>query len=348
MNPVALLEGLKRTVEQLAAFNDIAKALTSSLELKKVLDVVGERLSALLGARQWSLLLEGDDGLLHFDVVRGPGAELLRDEVLVPGEGIAGAVYSTGEPRLVPNVRDDPDFAHRFDEVTSMRTGSVLAVPLSVRGRTMGVLELVMAEGGRVFDQEDLRAAVTVADFAAIAIDNARNFKRVEELSLVDEHTGLFNSRHLLQQMDAEVARCARFARPMSLVFLDIDAFKSINDTRGHLVGTAALKHAGSLLTSTIRGVDSAYRYGGDEFAVLLVETGVEGSTQVAERILRSFRDHPCVLEAGPAVQLTVSVGVASFPDDGISARALLDAADKAMYRAKTAGKNTLRRLTGP
>jgi diguanylate cyclase (GGDEF)-like protein len=148
--------------------------------------------------------------------------------------------------------------------------------------------------------------------------------------------------------MDAEVARCARFARPMSLVFLDIDAFKSINDTRGHLVGTAALRHAGGLLTSTIRGVDSAYRYGGDEFAVLLVETGVEGSTQVAERILSAFRDHPCVLEAGPAVQLTVSVGVASFPDDGISARALLDAADKAMYRAKTAGKNTLRRLTGP
>jgi diguanylate cyclase (GGDEF)-like protein len=345
MQPGALLDGLKRTVDQLAAFNDIAKALTSTLELKSVLDVVGERLSALLGAQQWSLLLEGDDGLLHFEVVRGVGAELLLDEVLVPGEGIAGAVFTTGEPRLVADAKDDPDFARRFDDVTAMDTGSVLAVPLTVRGRRLGVLELVMAAGERTFDQEDLRAATTISDFAAIAIENARNYRRAQELSLIDDATGLFNSRHLHAQIEAEVARCARFARPMSLVFLDVDSFKTINDTRGHLVGTAALRHAGELLLSAIRGVDSAYRYGGDEFAVLLVETGHEGSTLVAERIASTFRDRPCVLEAGPPVQMTVSVGVASFPDDGISARALLDSADKAMYRAKTAGKNTVRRL---
>lgn len=347
MNPIALLDGLKRTVEQLAAFNDIAKALTSNLELNAVLDVIGARLSTLLGAQTWSLILEGDDHLLHFEVVRGPGADALLGEVLIPGEGIAGAVFTTGTPRLVRNVRDDPDFAARFDELTERNTGSVLCVPLTVRGRTLGVLELVMEAGQREFDSEDLRAASTVADFAAIAIDNARNFKRVQELLLIDEHTGLYNTRHLHQQLGSEVARCARFARPLSLLFLDLDAFKTVNDTRGHLVGTAALRHAGALLTSAIRGVDSAYRYGGDEFAVLLVETGPDGAATVAERIVSAFRNQPCVLEAGPPVQMTVSLGIACFPDDGISARALLDAADKAMYRAKTSGKNTVRRLHG-
>jgi diguanylate cyclase (GGDEF)-like protein len=345
MNPVELLEGLKRTVDQLAAFNDIAKALTSTLELEAVLDVVGARLSTLLQAQRWSLLLERDDGLLHFEVVRGQGADALLEEVLAPGEGIAGAVFTTGKARLVPDAKDDPDFARRFDALTELRTGPVLAVPLAVRGRTLGVLELVMGEGQRAFDAEDLRAATTAADFLGIAIDNARNFRRVQELLQVDEATQLFNSRHLHHQLEAEVARCARFARPMSLLFLDLDDFKRVNDTRGHLAGTAALRHAGTLLTSVIRGVDSAYRYGGDEFAVLLVETGVDGSDTVAQRVLTAFRDHPCVLEAGPPVAMTVSVGVASFPDDGISARSLLDAADKAMYRAKTAGKDTVRRV---
>jgi diguanylate cyclase (GGDEF)-like protein len=346
MSPVDLLSAMKRTVDQLAAFNDIAKALTSTLEVKEVLDLIGSRLSNLLGVKRWSLLLERDDGLLHFELVQGDGSSALLNEVLVPGEGIAGTVFSTGHPRVVLQARSDPDFAARFDAMTDTQTESLLAVPLKVRGRPIGVLELVGTPGEAPFTDDDLRAATTVSDFAAIAIDNARNFAKVQELTLTDEHTGLFNARHLSTQLDLEVARAVRFARPLSLIFLDIDKFKEINDSRGHLVGSGALKHAGGVIQSLIRGVDSAYRYGGDEFAVLLVETGLRGSNVVAGRMIEAFNSSPFDVGVGAAVPINVSVGVASFPDDGISARSLLEAADKAMYRAKSAGRNTWRRPT--
>ncbi|MEW5740174.1 MAG: sensor domain-containing diguanylate cyclase [Myxococcota bacterium] len=340
MTPVDLLAAMRRTVDQLAAFNDIAKVLTSTLELQEVLRLIGAKLSQILGAERWSLLLEHDDGLLHFELAQGPGAEKLKDEVLVSGEGIAGVVFASGKPKLSRHAREDPDFADRFDVVTGSKTGSVLAVPLTVRERVLGVLELVGGQDAPPFTTEDLRAAITIADFAAIAIDNARNFKKVQELTLTDEHTGLFNARHFQAVVEAEVARCARFARPLSLLFLDLDDFKKVNDTRGHLVGSAALKHAGQLLVSSIRGVDTAFRYGGDEFAVLLVETGHDGARAVSHRIVDAFRSNPFEPGRGGAVPLTVSVGYASFPDDGISANMLLQHADAAMYRAKKAGRN--------
>lgn len=333
---------MRRTVDQLAAFNDIAKALTSTLELDEVLKLIGARLSHILGAERWSLLLEQDDGLLHFTLAQGPGAERLKDEVVVPGEGIAGAVFASGKPRLCRSARDDPDFVERFDFVTGTATGSVLAVPLTVRDRVLGVLELVGPQDGTPFSMEDLRAAITIADFAAIAIENARNFKKVQELTLIDEHTGLYNARHFAALLEGEVARCARFARPLSLLFLDLDDFKKVNDTRGHVVGSAALRHAGQLLVTCIRGVDVAFRYGGDEFAVLLVETGPDGARTVGQRVVEAFRASPFEPGQGGAVQLTVSVGYASFPDHGISPTALLQAADASMYRAKKAGKNRL------
>lgn len=335
---------MKQMVEQLATFNDIAKALVSTLELHKVLDVIGTRLSALLGAQSWSLLLMGDDGKLRFELAQGPGAERLLEERVAPGEGIVGKVYASGVSRVVTDVSTDVDFEPRFDLATDTRTGSVLAVPLRVRGAVAGVLELVSPQGERPFTQEDLRAALAVADFAAIAIDNAQNFKRVQELTLVDEHTGLFNARHLAEQLEHEVARSARFVRPVSLIFLDLDDFKAVNDTYGHLVGSAALRHTGKVIGSAIRTVDSAYRFGGDEFAVLLVETGVDGSSTVAERILAAFKAMPYEFGEGRSIILQASVGVATFPGDGLTARALLDAADQAMYRAKRAGKGGWRR----
>ncbi len=331
---------MKRTVEQLAAFNDIAKALTSTLEVDQVLTLIGQKVSGLLGAGRWSLLLEGGDGLLHFEICVGPGSERLKPLTVKPGEGIAGTVFSSRRPKLVANVRSDPDFAPRFDEETQLSTFSALAVPLIARDRVLGVLELVNGEEMAPFTEDDLRAAAAIADFAAIAIENARNFKRVQELTQVDEHTGLYNVRRLHQSLEAEMKRCQRFGRPMSVLFLDIDKFKAVNDSRGHLAGSKALKLVGELLAASTRGVDSAFRYGGDEFALLLLETGPAEAMVAAQRILAAFRAATFDVGGGGPLPLTVSIGAASFPDHALTAIALLEAADRAMYRAKAAGRD--------
>ncbi|MBX7097852.1 MAG: sensor domain-containing diguanylate cyclase [Myxococcaceae bacterium] len=340
MNPADLLGALQRNLKQLAAFNDIAKALTSTLELKEVLKVIGATGSQMLGAERWSLLLADEGGMLNFEIAVGPGAERLKALAVVAGEGIAGTVYATGKARLVADVKNDPDFAPRFDQVTALATKSIVAVPLAVRGRTLGVLELVNGPGSPDFTQDDLHAATAIADFAAIAIDNAQNFQRVQELTLIDEHTGLGNVRALKLQLEREVARCRRFARPLSVCFIDLDKFKQVNDTHGHLAGSNILRQVGGLLRETARAVDPAFRYGGDEFALLLLETNMEGAQRAGLRVLDELSRRAFEISPGVTVSLSASIGCASFPEHGQTAEGLIEAADRAMYRVKRSGRN--------
>ena len=344
MNAADLLAALKRTVGQLSAFNEIAKALTSSLELSDVLSVVMLKVSELLNPRNWSLLLQDEaSDQLYFEVVVGEGAERLRELRIAPGEGIAGAVFASGRPRRVDDVLQDPDFSVRFDHASEFRTRSVLAVPLRVRGHTLGVIELVNGPGDPLFTDDDLQSLSAIAEFAAIAIDNARNFRKVQELTLTDEHTGLYNVRHLRALLEKEVARAQRFQHPLSLIFLDLDHFKQVNDTHGHLQGSALLGEVAQLLIASIRQVDSAFRYGGDEFVVLLIETDAAGARHIAGRIQQAFHHHVFLGDGGLSLPVTASLGVATYPDQANSATALLGAADAAMYEAKAAGRDRIR-----
>ncbi len=341
MTPSDLLAAMKRTVEQLAAFNELAKALTSTLESREVLGLVMQKVHELLRPSNWSLLLLDEaTGVLRFELALGEGAESLRGMTVKKGEGIAGTVFSSGLSRNVPDVRKEPLFAGRFDQASSFETRSVLAVPLKVRGRVLGVMELVAGPLRPPFSEDDLQTTLQVADYAAIAIDNARNFERVQELTISDEHTGLYNARHLRAALSQEVARATRFKHPLSLLFLDLDGFKGVNDTHGHLAGSALLREVGVVLQESIRVVDSAYRYGGDEFAVLLLETEGGSARVVAERIRDRLRERAFLSDQGLAVKLSASVGIASFPDDAQEAAGLMNAADRAMYAVKARGKN--------
>ncbi|MFL5320909.1 MAG: diguanylate cyclase [Myxococcaceae bacterium] len=347
MNPSDLLGALKRTVEQLAAFNEIAKALTSTLEVREVLQLVMAKVSEMLRPTNWSLLLlDEKTGQLYFEIVVGVGADRLRQMKIAPGEGIAGRVFQSGQPVRVDDVSKDPSFSPRFDQATDFVTASVIAVPLQCRGRVLGVMELVNGPGLPQFTTEDLQAVIAIADYAAIAIENARNFSRVQELTITDEHTGLFNSRHLRALLPAEVERSKRFNHPVSLLFIDLDRFKQVNDTYGHLVGSALLAEVGELLRSCIRGVDYAFRYGGDEFAMLLIETDSGGAKAVGERVRDAFRGHSFLKPHGHELKLTASIGVATYPQDGEEAEDLIRAADQAMYRVKNAGRDGVQSAT--
>jgi diguanylate cyclase (GGDEF)-like protein len=272
----------------------------------------------------------------------GEGAERLKEMRLPLGEGVAGSVAVTGEPLLVPEVRADPRFAARFDDASGIVTGSLLAVPLRSKGRVLGVVELVNPRGGHPFDGADQRTLEALADYAAIAIDNARAYERIRELTLRDEHTGLFNSRHLWRQLELEVARTARTGRPFSLVFVDLDHFKQVNDTRGHQAGSAVLLEVGELLRASIRTIDVPVRYGGDEFVVLLPETDRAHAHQAAERIRAAMAGWTFLAVPGPGLSLTASFGVATCPDDGDTPEKVIQAADAAMYRVKGTTRNAV------
>ncbi|HWV37733.1 MAG TPA: sensor domain-containing diguanylate cyclase [Vulgatibacter sp.] len=337
------LQELTRTIEELRAFNELGKALTSTLDVGEVIERVMEQVHMLLRPANWSLLLKDDaDGSLVFEVAEGLGAEALKGLRLSPTEGIVGWVASRGEPLLVPDVAEDERFAARFDDHTRFTTRSIVAVPMRIRGRTLGVIELVNGADQPPFTGRDLRVLASIADFAAIALENARNFRRVEELTIVDEHTGLYNVRHLHRVLGAEVERARRYGHPVSVIFFDLDRFKEVNDTHGHQAGSAILRECGELLLSTLRVADVAVRYGGDEFVCVLPETSPDQAILCAERLRRLLEERTFLAEEGRAIRLTASFGVACFPDHGKTAKDLLEEADKAMYTAKEANRNTV------
>jgi len=332
-----LLRELKRMVDELAALNEIGKALTSSLDISEVMALILEKVSKLLKPSNWSLLLlDPVTSELSFKAARGPGSEALLEMKLKPGEGIAGHVASTAKSLRIDDVRKDPRFAARFDEKSSFHSRSILCVPLHSKGRVLGVIELVNDAEHGPFTEEDLRTLSTVCEFAAIALENARNFAKVEELTVLDDHTGLYNSRHLKKQLASEVVRAVRFGHPVSVIFFDLDRFKQVNDQRGHQSGSLVLLEVGQLLHRALRSTDVAVRYGGDEFVVLLPETSRDQALEVARR-LRDEVGSALFLgreKAGP-IRLTASFGVATFPDDGATPDELIRRADEAMYRVK-------------
>jgi len=331
-----LLPELERSVRELQAFNEIGRTLASTLELHEVLALIMEKVSIVLRPGHWSLLLLDEARAeLVFEIVVGEGAERLKPMRLPLDEGIAGHVARSGEPLLLADARADSRFATRFDEASGLVTGSVLAAPLLARGRVLGVIELVNPRGAHPFDEDDLRTLRALSDYAAIAIDNARAYERIRELTLRDDHTGLFNARHLWQQLASEVERSKRTGRPFSLVFLDLDRFKAVNDRHGHQVGSAVLKEVGELVRQRVRPGDVPVRYGGDEFVVLLPETGPAEALGLAERLRQAVNAAVFLRERGLAVQVTASFGLASFPGDGGSAEELLQRADAAMYQVK-------------
>lgn len=343
MDPKDEINELRRQIERLSLFHEVGKALASTLDLQKILQTVMEKISDLLQPDTWSLLmLDERTNELYFEIAIGAGADKLKDVRLKLGEGIAGWVAQNGEPVLVEDVKRDPRFTPRFDELTQINTRSVVCVPIKGKERVLGVIELINCLGRESFKKEDIPILKSLADYAAIALENARYVQRIHELTITDDCTALYNARHLNFVLDAEIYRSTRYGYEFSVIFLDLDHFKQVNDTYGHLVGSKLLWMIGDIIKGHLRLIDYAFRYGGDEFVVLLPQTSKKNALQVVHRLRDLLNSKVFFTDENLNIKVTASFGVASFPTDGRTRKDILKLADEAMYLVKNTTRNSI------
>ncbi len=326
-----------------AIVHDIAKALTSTLQIDQVLKTIMEKVQELLSPDTWSLLLVDEaTNELFFQIATGKAADKLKDVRIPMGEGIAGWVAKSGKATMVPEVSKDPRFMNQIDLVTKMRTRSIICVPIRGKERVLGVIEIINYMGKREFDQNDLNLLQAMADYAAIAMENAMHVQRIHELTITDDCTTLYNVRHLNFVLDTEIYRSNRYDYEFSLIFMDLDHFKEVNDTYGHLRGSKLLREIAELLRANLRLVDFAFRYGGDEFVVLLPQTGREGASIVARRIYQRLNEARFLTDEGLSLHVTASIGLASYPSDAKTKAELIRLSDEAMYLVKNTCRNNV------
>jgi len=331
---------LKRTTKRLAILTDIVRTANSILEPRKVIELIMAKIQQLIPSEAWSMLMVDEEKQeLAFELALGAKGKDVSSYRIKMGEGVAGWVAQTGKSAIVNDAARDPRFANKFDSQTQFVTRSILCAPLISRGRTIGVVEIINRLGGR-FTQTDLDILLTLVEPCAIAIENAMLFQRTEQLTITDDLTKLFNSRYLNLYIGREIKRCKRHGIPLSVIFLDLDGFKGINDQYGHLAGSGTLAEVGAILAEVVRESDILARYGGDEFVVVLPETPPGGALVIAERLRRAIEEHAFLGSQGLEARISASFGIASYPDHALTPEGLIQKADQAMYRVKERDKN--------
>lgn len=336
-----LLADLEQRVRELSTFNLVAKTLNSTLRLKEVLDIVMNKIKDLIMAEAWSILmLDESSNELVFEVALGEKGEQVREMRLAMGQGVAGWVAQHQKPVIVADAATDQRFFKGVDQRTGFRTRSIIATPLVSRGRLLGVVEIMNKQGEASFNEKDLELLQILADHAAIAIENARLYEKAQRLAITDDLTGLHNSRQCDQFMKEAMRQARSAGQPMSVIFLDLDHMKEVDDSYGHLMGGQALKEVADRIASLVKPPDMASRYGGDEYVIVMPGKGAEAALALAEEIRRRIAAEPFLASHKISCRLTASIGIACFPQHGATSDELLSKADKAMYRVKESGKN--------
>jgi diguanylate cyclase (GGDEF)-like protein len=315
---------------------EMIRAVNSSLEPERVAEAIVLRVSEWIPASSWLVLAVDEGGLIRSMATRALTPPLERS-----AQAVGDWVLQSAEECASADVASDTRFAR-----LELEPAAAVGFPLVCRGRTVGALIAVdRTPAGRQprFAPATLMALRAALEPGAIAMDNALRVQRAEALSVTDDLTQLYNSRYLSQVLRRETKRATRSARPVSLLFIDLDGFKSINDTYGHLFGSRALVEAAGVIRNSARETDIVARFGGDEFALVLPDTGSDGAVFVGERIRERLAAHRFLEREGLSISLTASVGVATLPDLSSTAEGLLEAADQAMYWVKDRGKNGIR-----
>jgi diguanylate cyclase (GGDEF)-like protein len=333
-------------VRSLLAAHRLARAVAASNKLDVLADIVIRAMAEAVDAAIGALACPSDANAdLEIVATSGYRRELVEHLRLRPGAGILGSVFQSGRPLLARSGDDLPHGPSR----ARYRTKSFIAMPIQLGRQTLAVVSVTDRRDGGSFTRDDVSCLRALAAPAALAL--ARSLAVVEaekfaQSAAIDPGSGVFNRRYLQTRIDEELQRSRRHGAPVSLLMLDLDNFKSINDSFGHLAGDAVIKDVAQILRRSVRIFDVCARFGGEEFAILMPGASLDSATKIATRIRERIEAYRCTDPPLSTLRVTASLGLAvSFPE--VSAQDLVARADDALYLAKREGKNRLRVL-GP
>lgn len=341
--------GHQKTADKYYALLEIIKAANDKLDPENVIGTIMDNIQKLIPCEAWSiLLLSKDEDELIFQGARGAGEQTLRYMKLRVGEGIAGWVAKHGKSTIVNDVHKDRRFNSKFDQTTNFKTRSILCAPLVSRNKVIGVVELINKKSKRYhFSQRDLKNLLALLGPIAVSLHNALLFQETQKLAITDDLTKLYNNRYVNQRLNEMIREHQRNGRPFSVLFLDLDGFKGVNDSFGHLIGGRTLIEIGRVIFNTVRKEDMVARYGGDEFIVIMPETAASEALGMAEEIRVAIQNHDFQKALQREIHLSASFGISVCPDHAESLTELIQKADNAMYAVKYSGKNSVQLASG-
>jgi len=339
---------LQKTLHNISILYNIGQAVNFIDDLKRLIQIILAKAIQTIGAEKGSLMLyDPSTDELVVKVVYGLPDKELEEKIndgtfectrIKAGSGIAGEAF-TGKKAIITNLgSNDP----RFFQAEVSNVNSLLCLPLIVKDEVIGVINISNKKEGHLFNHDDLDFMGALANQAAIAISNAQLYK----LAITDSLTKLFVRRHFEHLIENELRRSIRYKHNLSLLMVDIDNFKSINDTYGHQTGDEILRQISEVIIKTVRKIDMPCRYGGEEFAIILPETHKDNSRKIAERLRRNIAAITIETKEKQIVSPTISIGISAYPFDGDTKENLIGFADKALYHAKNCGKNCVSEYT--
>lgn len=327
---------LEAKVSDLHSIYEVSTAIAATLDSEELLQAIPGRVMRTLGLNDFCILLYDPEKrrlvLRSSAGMPDPDAEEIS---FGPGEGVSWRVYETGQPVYIPDVRTNTEF--RYYNGKRMDVRSFMSVPMVSKGRAIGVLNVNHPETS-AFDAESLTTMRVLATHIAIALENAEMFRFVRTLADKDSLTLLHNHGAYHTRLRVELERAARYGRSLSVIMLDLDSFKEINDTYGHLVGDRILVMTAGVLCAHLRKSDVAARYGGDEFAVILPETDLAATSTIAGRIAAGISHVRLDTAEGRTISFTASIGYAACSPASPERGTILNVADRLMYESKRRG----------
>jgi diguanylate cyclase (GGDEF)-like protein len=333
-------DALESQVKGLRNLVEVAKAVVSTPDLDTVLQAILTSAMGFAETPAGSVALYHDARReLSLHAHAGLSAEFVKNErwTVTPG-GLTDQVLRAGEIFFIEETEGTGFFTNPIALSEGIR--SLICVPLVFQGRIMGILYLDDFKP-RQFDREKLDLLSILASFAAMAIHNASLHNRTKLMAITDSLTGLHNHRYFKLFFKQEMGRAKRYLKPFSIIMMDVDDFKTFNDSFGQAAGDNLLRILGAIILETVRAVDVAFRYGGEEFIVILPETRLDKAILAAERLRQAIQNRTADKLAGAAGSgVTVSVGVASYPENGDKTDELFNIVDSLIFRAKSCGKN--------